>query len=234
MRRFLTFHWRADVVGDYPDASAVMIGGTVPAMTPKAAAKFLARFTRSDEKTIFHITLSMPKGMSLSDDEWLAVIRHVLAASGLPPDLLPWIAIGRENASCDHVHVFGALSTFAGRPLERKTSVAFTDALQLDLCHRLDLPEPPALQLAARRCSEDGEGLSTSKSFPITLENAFHRFRPKTVRALNAALHALSPRWAMVTTEKTEELLILDRQTGGTSYAGNWVTGFERAAYRGG
>jgi len=58
-------------------------------MTPKAAAKFLARFTRSDEKTIFHITLSMPRGMTLSDEDWLSVIRHVLAASGRRDHRLP-------------------------------------------------------------------------------------------------------------------------------------------------
>ncbi|MDX5365245.1 MAG: hypothetical protein LPK90_02400, partial [Alphaproteobacteria bacterium] len=185
-------------------------------MTPKTAAKFLARFRRSDGEVIFHITLSMPKGMILSDDDWLAVIRHVLAASGLPPDVVPWIAMGRENSTCDHVHVFGALSTFAGRPLDVNTSVAFTDALQLDLCHRLDLPEPPALQLPSRRDSNDASGPSKSMSFPIALENAFQRFRPTTVRALDTALRALSPRWALAKTDDPEEVLVLDRHTGAT------------------
>lgn len=214
MRRFLTFHRDADVVGSYPDSSAEMLGGTIPVISLRAAAKFLESFTLPDGKMIFHITLSMPKGLMLLDDEWLQIVRHVLAESGLPPELVPWIAIGREPTSCDHIHIFGARCTFTGRLLEIRTSAAFTDALQLDLCHRLDLPEPQALQLTARRCSK--EKTIPSTSFPVAMENAFNRFRPTTVRALDAALQTLSTRWGIATTEESEYLLVLDRQTGAT------------------
>jgi hypothetical protein len=143
VRRYTTFHSLAETILPYLSKGGVVLTGSMPVRTWRQAVDFLRPFDAQHGQGIVHFTLSMPRGASLSEIQWLVVARHVLRSSGLPPEQVPWLLWGREATSCDHVHIVSACQTFVGQPLCVATSVHTTDRLECDLRQRLGLPDLP-------------------------------------------------------------------------------------------
>ena len=137
MRRWTTFHDRAAPLVAYLARDGHALAGSVPAWTPAALRAALQPYERPRGRGLLHITLSLPRGRTLSDAGWHDVADHVLARTGLPPDLVAWIAWGRETSACDHIHIVVARETVTRRPLTIATS-------KLDDRPARARPRPPA------------------------------------------------------------------------------------------
>lgn len=162
--------------------------------------RFFKRYEKPQGSGLVHFTLSMPEGMKLSDRDWHKVGTYVLHLSGLPPDLVPWIMVGREPTRCDHVHLLSALQTWSGRELELATSARFTDALDRTVRHHLGIPEldwhlPPEVSLVSPVRSAKTKRIATS--FANDLNHAIDFYLPATLDELNTALGRVGSNWTV-------------------------------------
>jgi len=204
----------------YPSKDGHVLSGSVPEKNPKALIKFFSHFEEPKGDGLVHFTLSLPAGIQLDEEQWHEVGRHVLRESGLPPDIVPWVVWGGEQTNCDHVHIVAARQTFTGRSLEVATSVAFTQKLARDLCHRLSLPEPDwmpdpkmclVMPIPKRRQRENPNAFQ----FATDLNAAMGRFRPETLDMLNRGLRRLKSPWQIEICAQNNRYLIPEHsQTG--------------------
>lgn len=118
MRRFTSFHSQAYPLLSYWSKDGEILTGSLPARTWRQATEMFAPFEAPHGAGLVHFTLSMPRGRSLSDAVWFDVINHVMAESGIPANLVPWVAWGGEHTNCDHIHIASACETFLRRELE--------------------------------------------------------------------------------------------------------------------
>ena len=172
--------------------------------------RFFKRFEKPQGSGLVHLTLSMPETMRLSDRDWHEVGTYVLHLSGLPPDLVPWIMVGREPTRCDHVHLLSALQTWSGRELELATSPRFTDALDRTIRHHLGMPEldwhlPPEVSLVSPVRSAKRQQLATS--FANDINHAIDFYLPATLDELNTALGRVGSNWTVSASNDQDGLL---------------------------
>lgn len=204
----------------FPSKDGHVLSGSVPEKTTKALIKFFARFEEPKGEGLVHFTLSLPAGRQLSEEQWHEVARYVLRASGLPPDIVPWVVWGGEQTNCDHVHIIAARQTFTGRALEVATSVAFTQKLARDLCHRLSLPEPdwmpdPEMCLEMPIPKRRQRKNASAFQFATDVNSVMGRFRPETLDMLNRGLRRIKSPWQIdICTQNAGYLIPEDTQTG--------------------
>jgi hypothetical protein len=172
--------------------------------------RFFKRYEKPQGSGLVHFTLSMPENMRLCDRDWHEVGTYVLHLSGLPPDLVPWIMVGREPTRCDHVHLLSALQTWSGRELELATSPRFTDALDRTIRHHLGIPEldwhlSPEVSLVSPIRSAKNQGLATS--FANDINHAIDLYLPTTVDELNSALGCVDSNWTVSASIEQDGLL---------------------------
>ncbi len=172
--------------------------------------RFFKRFEKPQGSGLVHFTLSMPESMRLSDRDWHEVGTYMLHLSGLPPDLVPWIMVGREPTRCDHVHLLSALQTWSGRELELATSPRFTDSLDRTIRHHLGIPEldwypPPEMSLVSPVRSGKRQRLATS--FANDINHAIDLYLPATVDELNSALGRVGSNWTVSASVNQDGLL---------------------------
>ena len=200
MWRYTTFPSKAGPALCYPSKDGYVLSGSVPETNTKALIKFFAGFEKPGGDGLVHFTLSLPAGRQLSEEQWHEVVRHVLQESGLPPDIVPWVVWGGEQTNCDHVHIIAARQTFTGRSLEVATSVAFTQKLARDLCHRLSLPEPdwmpdPEMCLVMPIPKRRQRKNAAAFQFATDVNAVMGRFRPETLDMLNRGLRRIKSPW---------------------------------------
>lgn len=201
MRRFTRHHDRAAPLVRYLSGDGRAIAGSLPAWTPSALRHALRPFERPHGAGLLHFTLSLPRGRRLPDEGWHDVAAFVLDRTGLPPDLTPWIAWGREATACDHLHIVAARETFACRRLDPATSRLATDRLERDLADRLGLPDPvwtleprtPLLADLRARAVRDPD----LRSFGDALNRAVDIYLPADVTALNGAIAGTGGDWVV-------------------------------------
>ena len=202
MRRFTTFHDHSTGLGHYLKKDGCMFTGSISETDPVRAVAALRSFEVPQGDGLVHFTLSMPKGQILSLCDWHEVAVRVLNKSGLPSALVPWFAWGREETSCDHVHIVSALETFNRRPLALKKSLAATDALERDIVHFLGLPEPnwhpnPKQSLMANLKKSEKVSKGSKATLADDLNHAFECGLPSSVRELSDTLAASGSDWCI-------------------------------------
>lgn len=192
MRVHLRFHNRPESLIKYlPRPGAEIIGGTLPFAGNDRTTWALRRLSaEAPGKRLAHITLSLPEGYRADKDEWLAIIKFVMAEKGLPPDQTPWFAVRHLDANTDHVHVAIALATFCERPLEPVTSKEQTDRLHEDLAARLCLPVPAYFR------SSLGPRLDPPTPVRRVNQSPFHRALYEDLRHVFRRASAEGPRRA--------------------------------------
>ena len=218
MRRYTTFPESVLSFTRYFDKGGMILASTVPALTIKDQIQYLQAFERAGKRPFYHFTLSMPEGEYLSWEEWDEVIRFVLHRSGVPVDQTPWIVVGREPASCDHIHILVAPHTFLGRPIDIRTSRKLTNKLHRDVCLRLGLPQPSicdAPQFALASVKKEKNEQPFMRSLKSDLDRAFVDFWPVDINAVNDALERTKSPWRLSEDRKrTGQLLATHLPTG--------------------
>jgi hypothetical protein len=220
MWRYTTFPSKAAPVIHYPSKDGHVISGSFPATNTKALIKFFAHFEKPVGDGLVHFTLSLPAGRQLSENDWHEITLYVLEESGLPPAMVPWVVWGGEKTNCDHVHIIAAQQTFTGRSLEVATSVAFTQKLARDLCHRLNLPEPdwlpdPGMCLVMPIPKRRQATNAAAFHFASELNAVMSLFRPETLPMLNDGLRQIKSLWQIgVSAQNANYLIPENTETG--------------------
>lgn len=210
MRPYRTFHDRTSQIGYYVGRDGRVLTGSVPETEPGRLMRWFECYDYPKSLGVVHTTLSLPADLHLSDADWHAVTTRVLERSGTPPDLVPWFAWGEHVSNCEHVHIVAARQTWTGRPLEVRTSRRATDALAVDLAHRLGLPEPhwcaiPDLVLTGHVRKGAPEPVS---QFANDVNRAFDHHLPTTLSELNDALIAVDSWWSVAPSPTRPGLLV--------------------------
>ncbi len=222
MRRYTSFHSQAYALLSYWSKDGEILTGSLPARTWREAAEMFTPFEAPHGSGLVHFTLSMPAGHSLPDAIWFDVIDHVMAESGLPTNLVPWVAWGGEHTNCEHIHIASACETFLGRELELQTSLKATDRLERDLRQRLSLPElpwrpEPALVLAPTISMRNRVKHGQVGWFASDLNAAMRKQRPSSLANLNLALEENGSAWRVMTSPERADRLIPTNQLTGRS-----------------
>jgi len=210
MRPYRAFHDRASQIGHYVGREGRVLTGSIPETEPGRLMRWFERYDHPKGLGIVHTTLSLPPDLHLSDADWHALTTRALERSGLPPDLVPWFAWGGHVSNCEHVHIVAARQAWTGRPFEVRTSQRATDALAVDLAHRLGLPEPhwcvtPDLVLI----SPVRKGaLEPATCFANDVNRAFDHHLPTTLAELNDALIAIDSWWSVAPSPTRPGLLV--------------------------
>ncbi|WP_274962817.1 MULTISPECIES: relaxase/mobilization nuclease domain-containing protein [Thioclava] len=116
------------------------IGGTLVIFGRHDAREQLSQLV--DRHGYLHITLSLPQGMRAEDALWLQIVITLLELMDFRPMQVPWIAVRHTDATCDHIHIALALTTFAGKTLKPNLSRRVTDHRHQELAKLLGLPAP--------------------------------------------------------------------------------------------
>lgn len=211
MRPFRKFHDNQTRVGEYL-ASGQILSGSIPETALGRVMRWFPLSKKPDEPRLVHITLSLPIGQQLSDDDWHKVALHVLEKSGLPANEIPWIMSGREPTKCDHVHILAGLRTWLGRSLELTTSVRSTDMLERDLRHRLGLAElewlqPSKTSLVSPIRALHLQNRTPEMHFANDFNFALERYLPTSLEELNAALGRVGSDWTVANSIERAGLL---------------------------
>lgn len=213
MRRYLTEYDRAYPVFLYLSKAGHPMGGSLLIKKWRDGIEAFGPFEKPQGEGLVHFTLSMPVGRTLTDQAWHEVATHVLHASGLPPDLVPWVQWGREGTACDHIHIVAGKQTFTRRSLEVSHSLAATDRLERDVCQRLSLAEPiwredPGLILtppvAKRKKGTAGQATWLAND----LNDAMAKGMPVSLDELNLALEIRNSPWRLSLAPDQTGLLI--------------------------
>ena len=117
MRGHLTFHRTPEAVKYYFPKSACILTGTIFVKNADRAYDHFSKYSRHGEDSFFHITLSLPTGMTLSPPRWRDEIREHLKARGANSSQCPWLAWRDTSTASEHIHLYGLLRTFDGRPV---------------------------------------------------------------------------------------------------------------------
>lgn len=210
MRPYRTFHDRTSQIGHYVGREGRVLTGSVPETDPGRLMRWFECYDYPKGLGVVHTTLSLPPDLHLSDADWHAITTRVLERSGTPPDLVPWFAWGEHVSNCEHVHIVAARQTWAGRPLEVRTSRRATDALAVDLAHRLGLREPhwsvtPDLVLISPVRKGARQPVT---DFANDVNRAFDHHLPTTLAELNDALIAVDSWWSVAPSPTRPGLLV--------------------------
>lgn len=199
MRCHRTFHVDANNLIAYLSKDGELMGSTVPGNTTRQKVAFLGAFAAQHGCSLVHMVMSMQKGQILPLQDWLEVGNFVLTRSGIAPFQTPWLIIGREQSSCDHIHILSATKTYLGRPLEIRTSERATHQLHCDVAQMLALPEPSPwvdgkMTLAPNRKSKD----PTLTDFVRATDESFKSHQPRDLPALNKVLAENKADWQLI------------------------------------
>lgn len=213
MRRFLSRYDQAYPVFLYLSKSGQIMGGSLAEKEWRGAVHAFRQFEKPQGEGLVHLTLSLPSGMTMSDAEWHDVSMHVLQASGLPPDLVPWVQWGRERTTCDHIHIVAGTQTFTGRTLDVSNSLAATDRLERDLCQRFSLPEPlwrddPGTILNPQISKRSRRKTGQAAWFATDVDRCMTRYLPTSLDELNDALDASESPWEVTPSPDRPGLLV--------------------------
>src|SRR6056297_648242 len=188
MRGYLTFHKSPEAVKYYFPRSARILTGTIFVRNADRAYDRFAGYSRQVEDSFFHITLSLPTSMTLSPPRWRDEIREHLRARGANPAHLPWLAWRDTSTAVEHIHLYGLLRTFDGRPIQLDTSRRTTDRAQRALARRLGVGDPaPSTRRIPRldgRVNRKGAGvlrLDVAEEVAASLNHAMRHWLPSTV-----------------------------------------------------
>lgn len=94
---------------------ARLIGGNMIGASPKDLAREFADVCELRprlKRVVFHLPLSLPPGEALSDEQWNAIARRVLAGLGFSS--APFVVYHHSDTGCQHVHVVASRVTFEG------------------------------------------------------------------------------------------------------------------------
>jgi hypothetical protein len=151
MRPYITFHETPGVPLRYPLSKlrkddARFIGGTVDWRGPSRTTADLKNMVGFDSslprKPWLHITLSLPVGLTLDNDEWLELVAEMLEALEFPADAVPFLCfkhpVSKHN-DAEHAHVLMLPKTFAGRWLSCEGFKRRCDYATEVLRHKLGL-----------------------------------------------------------------------------------------------
>jgi len=191
--------------------------GSVLETVPGELMRWFQPFDMPRGEGLLHTTLSMPSDRILTDSEWHDVSKFVLERSGVPPDLTAWFAWGREVSRCDHLHIISGCQTWSGRPFDIQTSVRATDALAVDLAHRLNISEPHWSPSGTRELISHirGGAHPDAREFGDDVNRAFGTLLPTSVTALDDALVATGSWWRIgMSPTSTDQLIPIHSQTG--------------------
>lgn len=191
--------------------------GSVLETVPGELMRWFQPFDMPRGEGLLHTTLSMPSDRILTDSEWHDVSKFVLERSGVPPDLAAWFAWGREVSRCDHLHIISGCQTWSGRPFDIQTSVRATDALAVDLAHRLNISEPHWSPSGTRELISHirGGAHPDAREFGDDINRAFGTLLPTSVTALDDALVATGSWWRIgMSPTSTDQLIPIHSQTG--------------------
>lgn len=127
MRPYITFHETPGVPLRYPLSKlrkddARFIGGTVDWRGPSRTTADLKNMVGFDSslprKPWLHITLSLPVGLTLDNEEWLDLVSLMLDALEFPADAVPFLCfkhpVSKHNKA-EHIHVLMLPKTFIGQ-----------------------------------------------------------------------------------------------------------------------
>lgn len=146
MRPHVTFHRDAEALSTYDlraNSSPEILGGSLIANSIPVLRNLMElSMPVMVEDRFFHVTLSAPDTLQLDRETWLTVAEIVLLRLSIPGQLTPHIVVRHTNEACDHIHIFCARFTFAGRILEPSCSVRRTNETHQILARRLGLPVP--------------------------------------------------------------------------------------------
>ena len=200
MRGYLTFHRTPEAVKYYFPKSARVLTGTIFVRNAERAYDRFARYVRDAEDNFFHITLSLPTGMTLSRQRWRTEIDEHLRARGANPVHLPWLLWKDTSTVAEHIHLYGLLRTFDGRRVHLDTSRRTTDRAHRDFARRLGVADPaPSAQrvpqLTGRVKPKGGLPLGVAEQVAASLNHAVSYWLPSSVMELNKALYESDSPW---------------------------------------
>lgn len=200
MRGYLTFHRKPEAVKYYFPKSARILTGTIFVRNEGRAYDHFEKYSRYDEDNFFHITLSLPRGITLSRQRWRDEIDEHLRSRGTNPAQVPWLAWLDTSTAAEHIHLYGLLRTFDGRPVQLDTSRRTTDRAQRDFARRLGVGDPAPSAWRAPRLKG---GIQPKKALPVdlaqdaaaSLNHAMRHWLPSTIPELNMALYEGGGPW---------------------------------------
>jgi len=179
--------------------------------------RVMKTYERPQGAGLLHTTLSAPEGRHYADQEWHEIACFVLERSGLPPQLTPWMAAGREAKGTDHIHIISACQTWSGRPSEVQTSRRAIDQLAIDLSHRLGFAEPAWLTPDTDLLVHPIRKGSTEPvlDFANDVNIAIDLHLPTSTAELDDALARTGSQWRVRPSDaRTELLTTWNEQTG--------------------
>ncbi|WP_407644035.1 relaxase/mobilization nuclease domain-containing protein [Falsigemmobacter faecalis] len=200
MRPHCKRHSDPDVLMNYTmREGAELLGGTLPVLAPGLLRERLKALA-GPKDGLLHVILSLPKGLQASNELWLKIVGRALKGLGIDSETTPWFSVRHSDKDCDHVHTGIALSDFAGRRLEPRTSEAACTAVHRDLCTHLCLPEPPyddgritlSPQVPARRIRSEPRNRLKDE-----LTEAFVKHQPENLEGLNAVMGSFKAKAVM-------------------------------------
>lgn len=191
----------------------LILDATIVIGSPDEMYKTLKKLASKGDKC-FLVTLHLPIGTNISDQDATNLMRQVLADRGVDADTVPYILGRHETTNGAHFHLVFLNRTFAGRPVDVDTSIRSTQAShrRLSLSHGLEEPiyfdpdalptfQPPIILRRTKHiptkkkkalCPVATEATSLAKdrlySLNIDLNRVFLEHQPTSLSSLNKAL----------------------------------------------
>ncbi|SJZ62379.1 Relaxase/Mobilisation nuclease domain-containing protein [Trichlorobacter thiogenes] len=94
-----------------------LIGGNLAgAGAADLASEFVqvANLRPDIEKPVWHSSLALPKGDTLTDQEWNKIVRDYLEDLGFDPLTTPYVVVRHKNTGSDHVHISASRVNLSG------------------------------------------------------------------------------------------------------------------------
>lgn len=109
------------------DKDAKIVGGTMSGESPNELSREFAETRQlrpETQRPVWHHSLSLPLGESLSQDKWQDVaseyMQRLADAEGVDPDAVQWVGVRHGDTEHDHVHILASRITADGELIHGK------------------------------------------------------------------------------------------------------------------
>ena len=100
-----------------PEAEAEIIGGNLAGETAREMSEEFGRTRRLREdikKPVYHVSLTLPAGERLTDEEWNKVSLKYLSRMGLFPEEHQYTLVRHRDTDHDHIHIIASRISLGG------------------------------------------------------------------------------------------------------------------------
>jgi len=100
-----------------PEAEPEIIGGNLAGETAREMSQEFSQSRRLREdikKPVYHVSLTLPAGETLKDDEWNKLAIKYLSRMGLDPEEHQYTLVRHKDTDHDHIHIIASRISLGG------------------------------------------------------------------------------------------------------------------------